>query len=178
HRPFRRGIPMATTLDARGGRRHGYYVGMAVVYIVLILVGFSERYYARLAGIEAASPLVHVHAAVFAAWFAVLLGQTLVARARRDLHRRLGIAGAALVPAVFGVGLATSLAAARAGWNPAGAPGGVLGFFALGVIDTCLFAAFASAALLNRHRPEAHKRLIILASVSLLWAAISRLPIA
>src|SRR5690606_12535728 len=152
---------------------------MAVVVLVLILGGFSERYYARLAGIEAATPLVHVHAAVFAAWFAVLLAQTLlVASGRRDLHRRLGIAGAALVPAVFGIGLATSLAAARTGWNPAGIPGGVLGFFALGVIDTCLFAAFASAALLNRHRPEAHKRLIILASVSLLWAAISRLPIA
>lgn len=63
---------------------------------------------------EAATPLVHVHAAVFAAWFAVLLAQTLlVASGRRDLHRRLGIAGAALVPAVFGIGLATSLAAAR-----------------------------------------------------------------
>src|SRR5690606_6122596 len=106
---------MAATLDAvgalRGGRRHGYYVGMAVVFIVLILVGFSERYYARLAGIEAATPLVHVHAAVFAAWFAVLLAQTmLVARGRRDVHRRVGLVGAALVPAVFGVGLATSLA--------------------------------------------------------------------
>lgn len=57
---------------------------------------------------------MHVHAAVFAAWFAVLLAQTLlVASGRRDLHRRLGIAGAALVPAVFGIGLATSLAAAR-----------------------------------------------------------------
>ncbi|HWN38014.1 MAG TPA: hypothetical protein VNP02_05915, partial [Gammaproteobacteria bacterium] len=123
---------MATTIETIGAhpapRSHRYYVAMAIGFIVLIVAAFSERYYWRLTGIEPATPLVHVHAATFSAWFLLLFAQTgLVAVNRRDLHRRLGLAGAALVPLVLGTSVMTSVAAARAGWNPAGLPGGVQG---------------------------------------------------
>lgn len=173
---------MAATVESMrvpkaAARSHRYYIGMSVTFIVLILLGFSQRYYARLSGLEHATPVVHVHAAIFSAWFLLLLAQTsLVAADRRDLHRRLGVAGAALLPLMLVVGLTTAIEAARAGWNPAGMPNGVLTFLALGIFDTLLFAAFAAAALWYRKAPEIHKRLIILASVSLLWAAITRLP--
>jgi len=172
---------MATTIETIGAhpapRSHRYYVAMAIGFIVLIVAAFSERYYWRLTGIEPATPLVHVHAATFSAWFLLLFAQTgLVAVNRRDLHRRLGLAGAALVPLVLGTSVMTSVAAARAGWNPAGLPGGVQGFLVLGIVDTLLFAGFATAAIRYRHRSEVHKRLIVLASASLLWAAVSRLP--
>lgn len=173
---------MATTTESLlvpAARSHRFYVTMAVAFAILLAAAFSERYYARLTGLEAATPLVHVHAAVFAAWFALLLVQTsLVANDRRDLHRGLGLAAVALVPMMLAVGIATSIDAARHGWNPAGMPDGVQGFLALGIADTLLFTGFAGAAIALRARPEIHKRLIMLASISLLWAAVSRLPIA
>jgi hypothetical protein len=170
----------ASTLRApTRARSHRYYLGMAIGFAILLAAAFTERYHARLTGLEAATPLVHLHAAVFVSWFALLLAQTsLVVNERRDLHRRLGIAAVALIPIMLVVGIGTAIDAARHGWNPAGMPDGVRGFLALGIADTLLFTAFASAAIVLRARPEAHKRLIVLASVSLLWAAVSRLPIA
>lgn len=168
-----------TLLASSAARNHRYYLGLAIGFAILIAVAFSEHYHARVTGLEAATALVHVHAAVFASWFALLLVQTsLVANDRRDLHRRLGLAAVALVPIMLAVGIATSIDAARHGWNPAGMPNGVAGFLALGIADTLLFTIFATAAIALRARAEVHKRLVMLASVSLLWAAVSRLPVA
>jgi hypothetical protein len=170
---------VATTFDRAvpsEARSHRYYLAMALGFLVLVLVAFTGRYYDRLAGIEAATPIVHLHAASFSAWFVLLLAQaSLVGAGRADLHRRLGIAAFVLVPAIVAVGLATAVQAARSGWNP----GGVstpLGFLALGIADTVLYGAFAAAAIWQRRKPETHKRLMMLANVSLLWAAVTRLP--
>jgi hypothetical protein len=48
--------------------------------------------------------------------------------------------------------------------------------FAFG--DMLVFAILASAAIRYRRRPEAHKRLMLMATISILGAAISRWPFA
>ena len=40
-----------------------------------------------------------------------------------------------------------------------------------------LFAVFLTLAVINRHRPESHKRYILLASIDLLGAPVARLPL-
>ena len=158
-------------------RSRGYYAGMAIAFVATILAGFSRRYYAQIAGPEPIALIVHLHAVAFAAWFLLACAQTtLVAAGRTDLHRRLGVCGVVLAPLAVALGALVAIHAARHGWNPGHAFRDPLAFMAVGLIDVVLFAGFVVAGFLYRHRTEVHKRLMVLASVSLLWAAITRLP--
>lgn len=75
-----------------------FYVGMAIVFGLVVFVGFSRTYYLK--GIFGRPPLpllAHLHEALFTSWIALFLIQALlVERNRTDLHRRLGLAGAVL----------------------------------------------------------------------------------
>jgi hypothetical protein len=71
-------------------------------------------------------------------------------------------------------GTATALATARRGSAPPGMD--PLAFLTIPIFDMVLFAGFVAAALLRRRDKEAHKRLMLLAYVSIIVAAIARLP--
>lgn len=177
---------MATTADRilapSDARSHRYYLAMALGLTVLVIVAFSRSYYlrsigdARMIGMPPLTPLAGVHGVVFLAWFLLLTAQaSLIGAGRPDLHRRLGIAATVLVPLLVVVGLSTAINAASAGWNPLGIST-PLRFLALGIGGVLLFGAFATAALAYRRAPEVHKRLVILATLNLMWAPITRLP--
>jgi hypothetical protein len=152
-----------------------FYVATAVAVLASVFVGFAPTFYLRAAARGPLPALVVAHGTVFSAWVLLFLAQTtLVASGRLDLHRRLGLLGAALAVAVFSLGLATALAATRRAYG-AGSPG-ALPFLALPFGDMALFGGFVSAGLLLRHRPETHKRLLMLATVALLSAAFARFP--
>jgi hypothetical protein len=68
----------------------------------------------------------------------------------------------------------TALAAAKRGSGPAGIP--ALAFLAIPLFDMMMFATFITAALALRRNKEAHKRLMLLAYVSIMGAAAARLP--
>lgn len=90
------------------------------------------------------------------------------------LHRRLGVAGAVLAALVVVVGTATAIAKAAEGTAPLGVP--PLGFLAVPFFDMVVFAGLVVTGLWYRRRPETHKRLMALATISLLAAPIARLP--
>ena len=69
-----------------------------------------------------------------------------------------------------------AIANARAGRAPPGVP--PLPFLLIPLTDMLVFPLFVAAAMWNRHRPETHKRLMLLATLSLLAAAVARLPTA
>jgi hypothetical protein len=162
------------------------YVVMAVLFIGTVVVGFAPNTAGILAGELPSPPLViHVHAAVMACWLALLLTQTiLMANGRRTLHMTLGLASLALAPAiiimmiaatVWRYGLRIELGVAR------GVPAEVSDFFGtylvLAQIRTIvLFALFVAwAIVVRRSDPETHKRMMILASLMPLPAAIDRM---
>jgi hypothetical protein len=77
------------------------------------------------------------------------------------------------------VGWMTAVAAVRRGFI-AGGNAGVsdpLAGLALSLRDLFAFAALVAAGLCLRRDPEAHKRLLVLATVNLLPAAVGRLPV-
>ena len=159
-----------------------FYGMMAVVLALIVFAGFGPTYYFRfLAGgpqvTVSGGPftgLVHFHGALFTAWVLLFVVQTALVSTRRvAVHRRLGIAGAALALAMIGVGTATAIATARRG----GAPTGVdpLAFLAIPLFDMLLFATFVGTALLWRQHRETHKRLMLLAYISIIAAAVARL---
>ena len=115
---------------------------------------------------------VHIHAAVYLSWLALLTVQTvLIGRGRVTAHRRLGIFGAGLAALVVLTGLiATYVVENRMLGTPRADPA----FISTLLEDVLIFASLASAALVLRHDAAAHKRLMLLATMSLLQAGFIR----
>lgn len=170
-------------------RERGFFVGMALLACATVFFGFAPSYYLRSVthvthyptGVPVSPSLpllVHVHAAAFSAWMVLFVAQsTLVAAGRTDIHRRLGVAAAALVPVMIVLALMTAIRGARDGWNPGGPYPDALAFMIVGVTDVVIFSTFVLAGLRFRRRPEVHKRLMLLGTVGgLMWPAITRMP--
>src|SRR6202051_2335820 len=156
---------------------HVFFSTMAVLLLVSVFLGFAGSYY--LAGMFHAplpSAIVHVHGAIFSSWILFLLAQTtLVASGRTDIHRRIGIAGflLACLMVVVGVWAAT---------NSLGRSSGPTGidpktFYIIPMTDMLIFGVLVFFAYRARFDSAAHKRIIIVATVALLIAAIARWPV-
>jgi len=162
------------------GRRYDHYFFSSVAALMLaaVVLGFGPSYY--FAGVFKAplpSTIIHVHGAVFSCWMLLLIAQTsLASMGRVDLHKRLGIAGFVLAPLmlILGVWAATD-SLVRAPHIPGRDP---LAFYAIPLISVITFAALIAFALRQRRNPQAHKRIILVANLALLTAAIARFPFA
>ncbi|MEI6225989.1 MAG: hypothetical protein WCS72_14655 [Deltaproteobacteria bacterium] len=158
-----------------------FYAAMSMVASVVILTGFANTYGPKMiAGSRGVPGIVHVHAGVFVCWLVLFVAQTLlIVRGRVQAHMRLGRAGLALAGVMLVTGLATAIAAARAGHS--GIPGVEFpdpqGFLLLNVASILVFSLLVVAGWWWRRRPEAHKRLMLAATVAaLLPPGISRFP--
>jgi len=159
-----------------GGDR-AIYTWAAVVALLVVFAGFSRTFFLKGAfGTPELTTLVLVHGIVMTLWFSLFLVQArLVASGRTDLHRRLGIFGGLLAVSVVIVGVTVAISGARLGHSPGPPP---LVFLGIPLFDMLIFACLVSTALYFRQRPEIHKRLMLLANLSILTAAIARIPVA
>jgi uncharacterized membrane protein YozB (DUF420 family) len=155
-----------------------FYTGMAVAVIATIYRGFARSYFLRGQYFSTPlAPIAKLHGAVFLSWVLLFLVQTvLVARRRRDFHRRLGIVGAVLAGGIVVVGTAIAVVSMRHNFGSGNE--GALSFFAIPVGDMLVFPILVAAAFAWRRQPEAHKRLMLLATISILDAAVARWPVA
>lgn len=155
-----------------------FYTGMALAFAAIVAVGFSPTFYLRGAGLPPLSTVLVVHGLAFTAWIALFIAQAaLVAANRRPLHRALGAFGAALALLLVVTGTAASIDALRRGAAPI--PGlDPRTFFAIPAHDVVAFTALIVAAFALRKDLQMHKRLMVVATISLLAAAIARFPIA
>jgi uncharacterized membrane protein YozB (DUF420 family) len=159
-------------------REQRFFGILAAVAVLLMFCGFARTYYLKpWTDAPALSVLVNVHGIVFTGWIALFALQvTLVGRGRIALHRRVGTAGAVLAALVVALGVTTAIAAAQRGHSPeATVP--PLAFLAVPLFNIAGFAVLVGAALALRRDPAAHKRLMLLATITLLMPAISRLPL-
>jgi hypothetical protein len=121
--------------------------------------------------------LVVLHGVLFTSWIGLLIVQTaLVARGRTDLHRRLGVFGAALATAMVVVGVLTALHGAVRGSNPPGTDPNR--FLVVPLFDITVFAFLVLAGIRTRRDPMTHKRLMLLSTIGILTAAVARWPLA
>lgn len=160
---------------------HRFYSTMAIVSAITILGGFLNTYGPKVAtGTPAVPGIIHVHAVVGAAWLAFFVVQTTLVRQRRvAVHRRLGVAGVVLAALMLVVGVAASISAARLGHR--GIPGvefpDVAGFLLLNLGAIAAFSILVAAGWFFRHNAQAHKRLMLMATVgALIGPGVSRLP--
>lgn len=175
------GTPEAAHAAARYDRL--FYGGMGVLLAAIAVAGFAPTYYLRawfgapptIAGATELTPLAQLHGAVYTAWMVLFIVQTsLIASRRVKVHRRLGIAGAGLAAVMIVVGYLTATAAAGRGAAPPGAA--PLQFLVVPLFDLVLFGIFVTAAVLRRRDKETHKRLMLLAYISIIAAGVARLP--
>jgi hypothetical protein len=169
------------TVGARTGLRADrvFYTGMALAAMVAVFVGFARTYYLRSHFQPTSLPFyLRVHGAVFSAWIVLFVAQTsLVGVRRTDLHRRLGWVGAALAPVMIVVAVTAAILSGR-GTIAAGLENEALTFLTTPLSSMAVFGALVGAAIRYRRQPQTHKRLMLLATISILDAATARWPIA
>jgi hypothetical protein len=155
--------------------RSRVFVGFAVLVLASALIGFFTTYLRPVWRAEFHGPwLAHVHGALLATWLLVFLAQTLLIRAREvATHRRLGWAGVTLALLValstMGMGVFAMLRDRASGLGEL-ATSFMVGSFT----SPLIFAALVTAAVLNRRRPDVHKRLMLLALFAITWPAFFR----
>jgi hypothetical protein len=175
--------------------RSRFFATVAGILMLFVLTGFTPTLYLRPAFRPLPIPgYLYVHGAILTGWFALVVVQTFLVQANRvRTHRRLGIAGAVFSIAVVAGGLMATFgvvsrvvaagisldADARALVGP-GVEGLPIIAFLSNVVWQNLgsaleFAVFVVAGILLRHRPDSHKRLMLLASISIVGPALARL---
>lgn len=152
---------------------------MAVAMALTVFAGFARSWFLK--SVFHAPPelsvLIAVHGAVFTTWIAILIAQTsLVARNRRDLHRKLGVAGFIVAGLMLILGTMLAIDALHRGFTPAGGPPPTV-FFVVPIGDMVAFVPMLALGWMNRSRPDYHKRYMLLATAMLLDAAVARIPI-
>jgi hypothetical protein len=178
---------------ARAGS--SFFFGMSVLLLGFVLFGFAPTFYLRaFFPTPPIPPYLYLHGAVLSAWFAWFVSQTwLVRTGRTPRHRRMGVVGAIIAAVVVVVGpmasfgLISRMRAAGLAWDADMGPlidpqlHGVkmLDLFSgvvwINFISIAIFALLVTAAVLLRGRPQAHKRLMLLASITIITPALGRI---
>ena len=155
---------------------HRFYMWMAYACAGIAFAGFAPTYWAPLATGSASAPaIVHLHGLLFSAWTIFFIVQTtLVSQGRVEHHRTLGLLGIALATAMLFVGIAAQIHSIRIGIE-AGLENHNRAFSIVPVTIILTFAALVAAAIANIKRPEIHRRLMLVATISILPPAIARL---
>jgi hypothetical protein len=154
----------------------GFYVWMAAACLLITLGGFAPTYWLPLAsGTLHKPPIVHFHGAAFFAWTGLFLVQaSLAPRGQMTWHRGLGGIGAALAVTMVILGMLAQTYSLRRGLAAGFAERAEL-ISLVSISDLLIFATLVVVALTNVRRTDLHKRLMVLATVSLLGAPVLRL---
>jgi hypothetical protein len=150
---------------------------MAWLLVVVAVGGFAPRSLAIVNGTMPMPPLVvHLHAAVMASWVSLLAVQaTLSLAGRMDLHRKSGLASLVVGPLVLIMLVAITIIRQN---DAAGTPAApiVNNILFVQIRSIVLFPTFFIWALRTRRTdPQTHKRMMLLATLMLLDAAIARM---
>jgi hypothetical protein len=167
-------ISAPTLSPPRPGRV--FHTTVAIALLITAIAGFGPTYFLKgFYDKPALSPLLHVHGAIYTLWLVLLVVQSGFVAARRvDLHKQLGIASALVAAAMIPIGVMTAIEGARRGVATPGLEPLVFMVFPIGAL--VMFTGFIGAALWYRRKPEIHRRLILLGTVSIMTPAIARLP--
>jgi len=173
-------VATSVALSGTASAERRFFTGIALAMLATVLLGFSRSFFLRPLFPDwpsPAEPIFYVHGALFTAWILLLVTQTsLVARGRTQIHRKIGPFSAVLAIAMVVSGTLGALIAAARPAGFIGVPVPPLQFLAVPLFDMALFAIFVSLAIAQRRDLQRHKRWMVLASVTLLAAAIARWP--
>lgn len=152
-----------------------FYLGFALIGLLVVALGFGFTYVVPMVRRTFSAPwFVHLHGATALAWIFLFIAQAQLVRSlRTSLHRRLGQAALPLAVAVWASGIGTAVWAAerdlpQQGTTATSSMAGTLS-------SLSLYLLLVTAAVATRRNPDWHKRLVMLATIQVLWPAFFRL---
>jgi hypothetical protein len=153
-----------------------FYSGMAVLLCVCVFIGFSPTYFqAGMMRAPLPSPILHVHGAIFTLWMLLFTVQAAFISARRvKWHRSLGTIAFCLPPIMIVLGVMAAIDALHRGVQIGPLTPSVSA--AIPLIGIVGFSIVIYASWRARRRPDAHKRLILIATSGIVGAAFGRFP--
>jgi hypothetical protein len=167
-----------TIMPGRAGVRADsryFYFQMALACAAIALLGFWPSYWGPMAaGTLHKAPVTHLHGMIFFAWSLYVVWQSwLGATGQVARHRSVGLIGVSLATAMVIFGVMVSIQRMHETAADGHAALGVL-VALVSMTNILLFAGLIVFALINIRRPEWHKRLMIMAAISILGAPIAR----
>jgi hypothetical protein len=159
-----------------------YFTTSAILLVALAVAGFTPHYFmpAAFPGMFVPlTPLLAFHAALMAGWMAIFLIQSLLISAGRlGWHKTLGVAAMVIAILIVPTGcMATLIPAERGIIRHTPDMRGLLNIVGLEITQMLLFGGFVATAIMRRNRTAVHKRLMVLATLSILPNAIVRLSL-
>jgi uncharacterized membrane protein YozB (DUF420 family) len=160
-------------------RERVFYTGMSILIAITVFAGFSRTWFLRpyFPQTQPLIPILILHGVIFSSWIALFITQTtLVATKRVRTHMRLGIAGGVVACAMIIIGTITAIIRAK---GPSPIPDvNPLSFLTVPLGDLLVFGILVGLAFYYRRKVDIHKRLMLLATIGILPAAVARLPFA
>ena len=152
-----------------------FYTWMAGLCMLVAFAGFTPTYWAPVTtGSFTGPPILHIHGLLFSFWTIFFVAQTALASSGRiERHRAVGLVGVSLATSMVIVGILVSLSGLQHG-VALGFGDQAIAFSIVSITGIVLFAGLFIAAVANVRRPDVHKRLMLVATVSLLQAAVGR----
>ena len=160
------------------------YLGLALSMFVTAFWGFAYTYFIPLfaGAYPDVSPTLHIHGWSFFLWYLLVpLQAMLIATGRRRLHMTLGSASLVLAAVMVFTGILVASVRIEHGLTAAEVNEFVTFWAYFGQLimyNLLLFILFYGAAIAKRKQPDIHKRMIVLATASVLPAAIFRIIVA
>lgn len=123
--------------------------------------------------------IVIIHGCLMTAWVLLAVAQPLLVATRHiRLHMRLGIFGAVLASLIVVAGLHIGIESARVSPSELRVFGlAPKEFMAVPVLSILVFGLFVIVGVVNRHRPHVHRPMMLMASVSVIGAALGRITL-
>jgi hypothetical protein len=169
--------------SAPRNRARLFHVSTAALLLATMFLGFQQFYlHGRAFPDRPLTPAIRTllitHGIAMALWLVLFLLQPLlVVKRNYRLHMALGKAGAVLAAFIVVVGLNLTLEWARIDpsrpfvWSMTAKQ-----FMAVPSISLLIFAGFVTAGILNRQRPEIHRPMMLLATLTVISAGTDRIP--
>jgi hypothetical protein len=166
--------PFARFAGRNGPLDRYFYFVMSLLVAVIVVWGFSRTVDQSLFHPAIARPLLlWIHAAAFSGWVAFYISQSTLVRTRNvKWHRFFGWFGAAVGAAMIALGFAIAVVMGRFDAVQLHQPDPA--FLSVPFFDITFFAVFLGLAIWWRGKPELHRRLLLLATCSLLDAPFDR----
>jgi len=161
--------------QARGFVKSYFYCLMSLLFVMLVVWGFSRTVNASLFHSIPPRPfLLWIHGAVFAGWVAFFIAQSTLVRVHKvSWHRSFGWFGAGLAAVMVPLGVAIAVIMARfdaVQLHMADTDA----FLAIPFYGMLAFSVIIGLAIYWRKRPEFHRRLMLIGTCGLMDAPIAR----